>query len=183
MFLVGSLQPLAAQDGQESLLEVFAVPGVSMYADSVGFGATVGAGSELESLFGLEGPFAQTMVGLSVRYDGLLAVDNYNVHSVGAVVSAGYRLHMARFFRQTPVVSLLRITPRLSTGVMYHKRERHERDAYSGAAYYLAPGLVVDMSVPSVPELRLGLAGEFNMLFSDMRINNVHIGPYVSWAL
>ncbi|NBB91247.1 MAG: hypothetical protein GVY23_08595, partial [Spirochaetes bacterium] len=63
LFLVVILQPLAAQDSQESLLEVFVVPGISMYADSVGFGATAGAASDLESLFALEGPFAQTMLG------------------------------------------------------------------------------------------------------------------------
>ncbi|MFP4565999.1 MAG: hypothetical protein ACLFNX_05810 [Spirochaetaceae bacterium] len=41
----------------------------------------------------------------------------------------------------------------------------------------------VDIAVPSIPQLRPGLGGELNMLFSDMTVNNVHIGPYVSWAL
>ena len=164
-------------------LELFLVPGLTLYSGATGFGFTIGAMSDLEELFSLSSAAGNVMLSILLRYDTLrMSAENLNLDALGPAVAVGYRLAPADFFADFALLENMRLIPRLTLGGMSLNVRQDDRSAYSGFSAYIAPGVLIDKKLPLEIDLRAGLAAEYNMTFGDSVWRSWHTGAFVSWT-
>ncbi|MDZ7792204.1 MAG: hypothetical protein U5P10_00510 [Spirochaetia bacterium] len=164
-------------------LELFFIPGLTLYSGATGYGLTIGAMSDLEELFGLSSPAGNVMLGLLLRYDGLsMSAENLNLNSLGPALIAGYILDPSAYLAEITFLEGMRVMPRLTLGGMSLDVSKDGRSAHSGFSAYLAPGVLIDKKLPFEIDLRAGLSAEYNITFGNTVWRSFHTGAFVSWT-
>jgi hypothetical protein len=156
----------------EPEFELFLAPGMAVYADAVGLTVEQGLAISVWDL----------MVGLSSRYDGA-SIDDFSVSFIGSSLFVGYPVEIGHLlpFTMPSALTGVRVLPRLSLGGMYAQRILTDRLTYSGFAWHLAPGLVIDAAFRRPHGLRLGLSTQYNIYFVDTPMQNFAPTLYLGW--
>jgi hypothetical protein len=163
-------------------LEVFLSPGMTCYADAVGFNIQAGAQIPFRKLFKAPQLWLDNIVvGGAFLFDGVsspLAID-----TLGLDLRVGYRFLLTDYLGSLPpALQELRITALLINGIYYQGVARSGRDVTQGAAYHLSPELSVDMPMPFNKSLRAGLEMGYHIFAGGTTTESMHVGLFASWT-
>jgi len=155
--------------------------GPSLYTGGVGFCVTAGVMNTVGGMYPFDNALKDIVFDFLFVFDGV-KTDAVSMAPLGASLGLGYQFFLEDFIVEQPWYLKLRIIPHIKNGLVFVDVDRLDRIVYSGTAWYLSPGVSVDIPFPKLEAVRLGVKLDYNNYLCAESFSNLNIGITGSWA-